>query len=234
MRLSCVAHDLNLVVSNGLNLWKCSRTVDIDSNIEQSNEDIEILDDFDEDDELFDDNEDSDVEVEAQVEEDVSGDENSDEEDDEYYDDEEHNNDYNEFQSEEILEVNQESLSKILKNVRNLVNKVRKCKNILNHVRAKIPEIEHEMKGEMVIDFHVRWNTTYIMLDRFLTFKRIITEITSAPDLIEGFTRSQKRQLMQLKPSETSWVIIESLRNVLQRFFIATKILSGQKYFIDK
>ena len=49
MRLSCVAHDLNLIVSNGLNLWKNAQIAGDDENLEQSNEDIEIVDELDDD-----------------------------------------------------------------------------------------------------------------------------------------------------------------------------------------
>jgi hypothetical protein len=44
--------------------------------------------------------------------------------------------------------------------------------------RAKIYDLSNET---FVSDFHVRWNTTYDMLERFFEFKVLIDEITNNP-----------------------------------------------------
>ena len=89
---------------------------------------------------------------------------------------------------------------------------------------------DNEMTAEMIIDFHVRWNTTYIMTDRFCIYKPIVNQITNNPELIDGLTKTQKKSLNNLKLNNSEWIIIETLRDVLKPFFYATKIVSGKKY----
>ena len=60
--------------------------------------------------------------------------------------------------------------------------------NIINmHVLKRSREIKlpHET---FIIDFEVRWNTTFNMLERFLEFKILIDEFTINPHVIDGLT----------------------------------------------
>lgn len=43
----------------------------------------------------------------------------------------------------------------------------------------------------LILDFHVRWNTTYLLLERFLKFKDIIKTMTLAPDKIDGINKKK-------------------------------------------
>lgn len=81
----------------------------------------------------------------------------------------------------------------------------------------------------MIIDFHIRWNSTYVMLFRFFNYKQIINNLTSYPDNIEGIKEAQKRFFRQrhLKPEE--WKILESLIEILEPIYHSTIILSARK-----
>jgi hypothetical protein len=56
---------------------------------------------------------------------------------------------------------------------------IKKC-NRSNPLRLHILKLKSEksVKENFYHDFKIRWNTTYIMLDRSLKFKAVINEIT--------------------------------------------------------
>ena len=82
----------------------------------------------------------------------------------------------------------------------------------------------------LILDFHVRWNSTYLMLERLRQFKEIINMILNDPDRIDGLTVAQKSKLNDVVLSYTDWILIDALIHVLSRFYEVTKILSGRKY----
>jgi hypothetical protein len=82
----------------------------------------------------------------------------------------------------------------------------------------------------LIIDFRVRWNTTFFMIVRFLHFKDIIIEITNQPQRIEGLSKKIVDKISHCFLSQTEWLQIESLKKILEPFVIATKIFSGRKY----
>ena len=73
------------------------------------------------------------------------------------------------------------------------------------HVLKRSREIKlpHET---FIIDFEVRWNTTFNMLERFLEFKILIDEITINPHVINGLTQSplKKKLFFRYKRLEFS------------------------------
>jgi len=80
----------------------------------------------------------------------------------------------------------------------------------------------------LILDFHVRWNSVYLMITRLEKFKSIVNIITKKPESIPGLTNSQKTSIASLKLSNDEWSL--SLIYVLAPFYKATKILSGRKY----
>ena len=82
----------------------------------------------------------------------------------------------------------------------------------------------------LILDFHVRWNSVYLMITRLEKFKSIVNIITKKPESIPGITNSQKTSIASLKLSNGEWKLVESLIYVLAPFYKATKMLSGRKY----
>jgi hypothetical protein len=56
-----------------------------------------------------------------------------------------------------------------------------------------------------LIDFHVRWNTTYLMLERFYEIKIVVDGITCNPQLIQGISKKQERNLKNLILKAKNW-----------------------------
>lgn len=85
-------------------------------------------------------------------------------------------------------------------------------------------------KRALRIDFHVRWNTTFLMINRFLKYKIIIKEITTHPEVISGIEKSSIEKLKKLYLSNFDWEIAETLSNVLLPFYKASNVVSGRNY----
>jgi hypothetical protein len=84
--------------------------------------------------------------------------------------------------------------------------------------------------NELINDFHIRWNSTYLMLVRVLVVQQIINDITYSPTAHIGLTVKQIKKLRSLTTDHLEWELLEALTNVLSPFFLATKCLSGRKY----
>ena len=74
----------------------------------------------------------------------------------------------------------------------------------------------------LFLDFKVRWNTLYLMLERFYKFKFIINSITLDPSEIPNITLKQKKNIENLRIYSNDWELIESLVCVLKPFYEAT------------
>jgi hypothetical protein len=106
---------------------------------------------------------------------------------------------------------------------------IKRSNNLNIYVVKRVKEMEIPNKTS-VIDFQVRWNTTYDMLDRFFVFKRIIDEITSNPGVVQGLDEKKKNDLRNLDLSLDDWRIVQFLIKILKPFKRVTDILQGQKY----
>jgi hypothetical protein len=231
IKLSCLAHNLNLVIKNGLKIFdKCEKEQEQDfaadeedeSNIQQE----AILSDIDEED--YEDNtwDKSESENENENGTEFEQTDSSDSENEEYcisVDVDEENKDKAAASMNDIMVV--------LNKCRKLIKCIRKSKNILFHVRQLVENMTNEkIRFELSLDFFVRWNTTYIMIDRFIKYRAIIEEITKFPNKIVGLNGKQVDRLRSLRFKTDEFDTLESLKHCLEPFFRATKILSGSNY----
>ena len=53
---------------------------------------------------------------------------------------------------------------------------------------AEEKKIQARINTGFKLDFHVRWNTTYEMLNRFISLKSIVNEITMNAELIPNIS----------------------------------------------
>ena len=136
-----------------------------------------------------------------------------------------------------------ELISKLMKRTRVLISMVHHSSILDAHVREQIYSKQHESnqrqgeladqrshKGELVVDYRIRWNSSHLMLNRFIHVRYIINEITHTPDQIDGLKSEQERKLSRLAYNQLDWNWLIALEYVLQPFENGTRILSGRSY----
>lgn len=117
----------------------------------------------------------------------------------------------------------------IIFKIRRLVKMIRKSSILSNFVLKKASELKLNVEV-LILDFQVRWNSTYLMLARLVKFKGIIYEITSQTDKINGLRNKQIEKCKKLEITNDDWEIIESVNKVLKPFYDVTNLVSGSNY----
>jgi len=118
----------------------------------------------------------------------------------------------------------------LLCRIRCIIIFIRKCHLINDYVCKQAKADKSIESGELIIDYRVRWNTTCIMLIKFIEHRRIIIEITNSPEKIINLKKTKCNRLMSLtlRPQHWEWIIC--LKQVLEPFLSATNSLSGRNY----
>ena len=132
---------------------------------------------------------------------------------------------------------------KLIKRTRALISIIHQSSVLDHYVREQIRLKRQESSqrgmqdgrekitfGELIRDFCVRWNSTYLMLKRFIVFRSIINEITHTPDQIDVIKPQQARTLSKFAFSHSDWNWLIAVEHVLQPFEQATRMLSGRHY----
>ena len=110
---------------------------------------------------------------------------------------------------------------------------------VRNEIHLKNQETDHNSSltnvkpstyNDPVIDFIIRWSSTYKMLTRFIKVRSIMNDITHTPYQIEGLKTKQRLKLSKLAFSHSDWTWLISLEYVLQPFAQSTQLLSGRTY----
>lgn len=116
----------------------------------------------------------------------------------------------------------------LLGRTRKIIRFIRRSSLVEAYVREQITNPVE--RRQLVCDFHVRWNSTSLMLKRFLMHKNAITGIISTPERIAGLSKEQKTELKGFVISHSDWELLETISVALEPFVLATKILSGRLY----
>ena len=87
-----------------------------------------------------------------------------------------------------------------------------------------------EVPSNFLSDFIVRWNTTYLMLERFYVMKAIVDEMTCNPQIINGITYKQEQTLHGIILSHEDWENIAILIKLLKPFSKASTMLQRRKF----
>ena len=122
-------------------------------------------------------------------------------------------------------------ISLILHKIRSITKLTRKSNIVQNHVLKLVRDdesIKHDIS--FIIDFFVRWNSTYKMIERFIKLKQVVISLTSLPERIDGINDCQVNKLKKWLFSSEEWALVEILSKILQPFFMATELASGQAY----
>lgn len=124
------------------------------------------------------------------------------------------------------------SVQKLTKRVRSCVNYIRNNRAINDYVRDRAGSNLPPIRAGLVIDFEVRWNSTYIMIDRFIIHRGILNEITTEPLKIPGINVFQQMSLRSsaFQFSGTDWSQLVDIHSLLKPFFVATNTISARNY----
>ena len=115
----------------------------------------------------------------------------------------------------------------VLWKLRKVTTIVRKSSIVQTIVFAEIKAEGLEIKN-LSPDFHVRWNSTFLMIDKTLKAKNIFNKITVSAGTITGLTSAQIEKLNNCTLSSEEWKYLEILHHNLEPFFEATKMLSSR------
>jgi hypothetical protein len=145
--------------------------------------------------------------------------------------------DESEDQIDETDDETNSKLKEVLKEISGLLSKVRSIVRLSrksNIIQIKMKELIKRYgleKVNFIIDFHVRWNSSFLMIRRFKKLKEVVQAITNSTiQDIDGLTKPQYKKLQSWSLNGEEWQTLEMLENILSPFFSATKLLSGRKY----
>ena len=113
--------------------------------------------------------------------------------------------------------------------VRSIINIANKSVIVKNHIYEKAKSASLEIEN-FIPDYSVRWNTSYLMLERFYKLRTIVNEITLKPELVINLEKVKLEELRKLVLNDDDWDQISLLIKVLKPFYKATVMLQGQKY----
>lgn len=119
-------------------------------------------------------------------------------------------------------------ISAVMNKCREIVTIIRKS-SILHELIQTIA-VNSSIKGDLIIDMRVRWNSSYRMIKRILVYQSVLNKLYEQIGDLPGVTNQQKKKLLDSKVLGNDWNLLQGLRRVLERFDEATKILSGQTY----
>ena len=83
-------------------------------------------------------------------------------------------------------------IRQLIKRVRAYVNNIRDTRAIIDYVKRKVKVNDLLIKFTLITDLEIRWNTTCIMLNRFLKHHPIIDHINSQPYEIPYISTTQQ------------------------------------------
>ncbi|CAF3062539.1 unnamed protein product [Rotaria sp. Silwood2] len=118
----------------------------------------------------------------------------------------------------------------LIKQVRRLVNLVRKSSNLHEYVQQQ--KKEKKLPGDgLILDCIIRWNSCYLMLNRFVDYQTVIESMTILHrNVIGNLSFSVVQHLKQMIFTEDDWDHLISVRNVLCKLYDACRWLSGKHY----
>lgn len=126
----------------------------------------------------------------------------------------------------------------LLTSVFELLKKARSAVKFIRNHNATNESLLKQLKsknngrrvGSLVLDMAIRWNSSYLMLNRLLTHKDVVKHLFAFPNNFDGLTEKQRKAMYNLTLQPNEWELLSHLRQVLEPFQAATTVLSGQKY----
>ncbi|CAF1291621.1 unnamed protein product [Rotaria sordida] len=227
-RFSCLAHDLNLIIQDGLHLHDNENSEGSYNNQTTSSKNKKHLIDTavaDEDDVQYSSSdEDEDDEEAASL---SSGDLGDDENLDESFNDEIETQHHNNMPSTDDTLMN---IYDLINRTRDFVKLTRRRYLIRDYFKQEAKAKKLEGDG-LILDCIIRWNSSYYMINRFINYKDLINELISNPRIVSSeISPSMISCLKQRSFCQKEWDMLVAVRDVLAKFEEACQLLFGKKY----
>jgi len=134
-----------------------------------------------------------------------------------------------EYDDEEILD-----RSVILENINHILSSCRKIVNGINRSSILYETVQNlarpTVKGDLILDMRIRWNSTCNMILRLIEYRPILTAFMNQLPSIRGPTPKKKKKLLKLQLSDMEWNVLDTLKPALELFSDASDMLSGSNY----
>ena len=120
----------------------------------------------------------------------------------------------------------------LIKRIRACISNIRATRVVNDYIKIKAQSNDPPIKSRLITDFEIRWNTTFIMLDRFTIYRPIIDDINSRPFKIAHTSSAQQLKLgsKEFEFTNNDWCRITDLHTILKPFMIATNVVSAKNY----
>ncbi|CAF4494341.1 unnamed protein product, partial [Rotaria sp. Silwood2] len=143
-------------------------------------------------------------------------------------DDNEENDDYQSIDLQDI----RASIRQLIDRMRDFINNINSTRAVTDYVQQREKIHDPPITAALVTDIELRWNSTFIMVDRFITHQAIIDDINSRPFKVPSISSVQQLKLGNKKFEFTNddWGTIKDLQTVLKPFFGATTAISAKNY----
>ena len=221
-RMSCYAHNLNLILKSIIK-FKRPKIASQSENV--SSDPLNIDCDESDQSDIVGDISETEFDTNDEVTSDEINEEEIDNQDSEDEKDDEENCDELsvDIDDDKILSNDDEkflnNIQLVLSKVRDTVKFIRKSNVIGSFVNDKIDEAVRLKKLKnnysFVFDFHVRWNSTFLMIDRFIKLKDFVKMLTANHSEIKSLDKSKLKKIQKLEIKSEEWSVIEDLHKIL-------------------
>ena len=125
-----------------------------------------------------------------------------------------------------------ELLKHLVDRVRSCIGNIRSTRVVFDHVQACEKTSNPPITAGLITDLEIRWNTTFIMIDRFVAHRVIMGDVNSRPDTIPNISSTQQSKLgaKRFEFTNDDWCAMQDLRAALRPFFGATNVISAKSY----
>jgi hypothetical protein len=121
----------------------------------------------------------------------------------------------------------QEAISDTIAKCRSLIKIVKKS-SILTAYVEKVKAAQ-KIRRNLSLDCKSRWNSSQLMIETFLKFKSVITQLQSDKHDLP-ISSKKKTKLTSIELSSNEWRLLSAIHEVLTPFLNATKLISGRHY----
>ncbi|CAF1627247.1 unnamed protein product [Rotaria magnacalcarata] len=157
--------------------------------------------------------------------------ESNNENDENSYDEDDENSKYADKEADENENIHC-LVSTLVKRIRACVGNIRSTRASVEYTKKKAKSMDPPVKYTLITDIEIRWNTTFIMINRFTDYRSIIDDINSRPHQIPYLNPSQRPKFgsKNFEFTNDNWCQIHDLKKVLEPFMVSTNVVSAQNY----
>ncbi|CAF4607366.1 unnamed protein product, partial [Rotaria sp. Silwood2] len=124
------------------------------------------------------------------------------------------------------------SVLQLVKRIRSCIGNIRAKRAVLDYVKKKAQSVDPPITSTLITDIEIRWNTTFVMIDRFTKHRAIIDDINGRPYQIPNTSSTQQLKIgsKEFEFTNNDWHRITDLKKALEPFMISTNVVSAKNY----